>query len=351
MIPSDAVGDVLAPTADQRLDLYLAPLPLGREGKGFRRYPVTPEEAFLGHPKRSFEVAVRRSQAYMDKKGLSGRNPAIINQLRKRYFDPVLEAHQRVGIMRRFQLVIGDDLTPNTSPTFHKARRIDDPGLSVLLPLNAERHFEPLAEVAENDIPFEEKASVVVWRGATTGVFWHPPFGSRYYIYQHWDRFARNPAFDFGFSRIVQVDKVGLKDDFGPLERCIKPTLSYKEQLAAKYLLVLEGNDLASGMKWILASNSLIIMPRIHAESWACESMLRPGVHYVEVRRDLEDLEDVYAWCEAHPAQCREIAENGKRFMSAFMDAGVERDLVDAVVKQYQKRVRLFMPENELAED
>ncbi|RAH99469.1 hypothetical protein DLJ53_23410 [Acuticoccus sediminis] len=330
----------LSLSADERLAFYLAPL----ADEPGQRFPITPDTALLANPQKPFEFSLRRSSNYVANKSFH-RNPASKARLKERYFDPLIEAHHRLGINRRFQLVIGDDLRPSTSPTFHKARRVDSGGCSILLPLNDERHFKPVDDVGANDIPFDEKASRVVWRGSTTGVFWAEPYGSRYFIYRDWDAIARNEALDLGFSGIVQLQQVGFTPRHGEIERCKKPRLTQKEQLEAKYLLVLEGNDLASGLKWILASNSVVLMPRCRNESWACESYLVPGVHYVEVAYDLSDLGEVFAWCEANPAACREIAENGKRFMQAFRDPDVERSLFDRVVREYHRRVRWFDPD------
>lgn len=47
---------------------------------------------------------------------------------------------------------------------------------------------------------------------------------------------------------------------------------------------------MATGLKWMLASNSVVFMPPRRFESWAMESLLKPWVHYVPIRRDTRDL-------------------------------------------------------------
>lgn len=44
-------------------------------------------------------------------------------------------------------------------------------------------------------------------------------------------------------------------------ERFLKPSLSIRQQLGYRYLVSVEGNDVASGLKWMLASNSTVLMP------------------------------------------------------------------------------------------
>ncbi|UOM33399.1 glycosyl transferase family 90 [Acuticoccus sp. I52.16.1] len=330
----------LALSADERLALYLAPL----AAHARQRFPTTADAALLVNPRKSFAFSLERSRDYLADKSFRD-DPVVLARLQELYVDPVVAAYRRLGLDRRFQLVIGDDLTANTTPTYHKARRIEDGGASVLLPLNERRHFEPIHTVEASDVPFDEKQGRVVWRGATTGYFRARPHGSRYHLYRHWDRFEANAGLDLGFSPIVQLSK-GFAAAHGDIERCARPRLTLAQQLQAKYLLALEGNDVASGLKWMLASNSLVIMPRPTNESWACESRLVPGVHYVEIRHDLADLEEAYAWCEANPRACREMAENGKRFMRGFRDKAQEATLFDEVVREYHRRVRLVDPHN-----
>jgi len=41
------------------------------------------------------------------------------------------------------------------------------------------------------------------------------------------------------------------------------------------------GNDVASGLKWMLASNSVVLMPLPRRESWAMESLLQVYVFHM----------------------------------------------------------------------
>ena len=60
--------------------------------------------------------------------------------------------------------------------------------------------------------------------------------------------------------------------------RYLKPATYYKEQLKCRYLLAVEGNDVASGLKWMLASNSVVLMAPPRRETWLAESRLRVGM-------------------------------------------------------------------------
>ena len=71
-----------------------------------------------------------------------------------------------------------------------------------------------------------------------------------------------------------------------------KPRLNISEQLQYKFILSIEGNDVASNLKWIMSSNSLAVMPKPKFESWFMEGLLIPDYHFVEIKRDYSDLEE-----------------------------------------------------------
>ena len=108
----------------------------------------------------------------------------------------------------------------------------------------------------------------------------------------------------------------------------------YETQLKYKYLLSLEGNDVASGLKvclfmfhqffyyvfilviqWMLFSNSLVFSPPMTCASWAMESLLKPFVHFIPLKADLSDLEEKVNWANMHPTKSKMIAERATLFV------------------------------------
>ena len=101
--------------------------------------------------------------------------------------------------------------------------------------------------------------------------------------------------------------------------------MTIPDLLKYKYLPVVYGNDKSSSLGWVMASNSVPIMPVPRYHSWMCESFLEPGVHYVEVKRDFSDMIEKIEWCKQNDAECKKIAENGKQFMLQFMNTTQEQ--------------------------
>ncbi len=229
-------------------------------------------------------------------------------------------------------------------PTVVKSRMVADRATGcVLLPLDQRRHWGDLPQIKAMDTPFAEKNNRLVWRGATTGVFrpWYPgmPYASRYYV----AKLKEDPDLDVGYSEIVQISPETSDIPEDVLRARLRPALSIEQQLQSKFLLSLEGNDVASGLKWMLYSNSTVVMPHPTCESWACEGELVPFEHYVPVKDDLSDLRDVHEWCMSNLPACEEIAQNGKRFIAQFLDRKKEDDLCRRIVSAYLDKVQLHL--------
>ena len=88
----------------------------------------------------------------------------------------------------------------------------------------------------------------------------------------------------------------------GLLRDSVKSKATIADFGRCKYQLSNEGNDVATGLKWQLYTDSVVVMPPPTMETWALEGALEPFVHYVPVRRDWSDLEARLTWAEAHPA-------------------------------------------------
>jgi hypothetical protein len=256
-----------------------------------------------------------------------------------RYKNYIREAQvlvRRVDPKAVFAVFPGDCRSRLAEPVFVKSRLVADRDApSVLLPLDHSRHWRDLAVVDDHDIPYADKTSELLWRGGTTGVFRGGgpgnPYSSRYHVASVPPRAGR----DIGYSEIVQIDQTGADLPMETIRARLRPPLGIARQLRARFLLSLEGNDVATGLKWMLHSNSTVVMPHPTCESWACEGALVPYEHYVPVRDDLSDLDEVQDWCCTHLRDCEEIARNGKRFIAGFLDRRNEQDLCNRVVAAY----------------
>jgi hypothetical protein len=239
------------------------------------------------------------------------------------YYD--LKEHARY-FPRSFRLnyLFGDVTSLPESLTLVKSRPIDGNRTNaVLCKLEKFRHFH----FVEDPIPFVDKQPRAVWRGGA-----HNKKRKALCL-----RYCDHPLCDVG---MVQG-----KRTVGPL----KPFLLPEEQLLFKYVISIEGVDVATNLKWILASNSLCLSPELHFETWFMEGRLEPDKHYVRLRDDTEDLEDKILYYERHPDEALGIIANANAFARQFFDSRRERLIGLLVLHKYFVTTGQLAPDPRLA--
>ena len=256
------------------------------------------------------------------------------------YTSPVILGLLAEDIQGSVFVRFGDSTRPSAVPTLSKARRILDPGASALAPLDHYRHFASVESAINSDVEWKTKNSTLVWRGMPTGPkpgLAHRKEQSREWIIDLYRRNKGSKIIDVGFTATARLSPQLSENWRGS----VKAPLTMEEQLKSKYLLSLEGNDVASGLKWMLSSNSVVLMPEPSIESWFCESLLRPWVHYIPVSPDLSDVEDRVDWCKSNDAEAESIAKRGSRFAHSFLNPETEASLFRRVVKWYSKQEKI----------
>lgn len=97
----------------------------------------------------------------------------------------------------------------------------------------------------------------------------------------------------------------------------------------------LQGNDVATNLKWIMSSNSIAVMPKPTVETWFMEGELIGGVHYIEIKPDYSDLEERLNYYINNPEECEKIIKNAHQHCKKFFNKNIE-DLCSLLVfKRY----------------
>jgi hypothetical protein len=111
--------------------------------------------------------------------------------------------------------------------------------------------------------------------------------------------------------------------------------MTYKEQLQYKFILCLEGNDVASNLKWVMSSNSIAVMPKPKYETWFMEGLLIEDQHYIVIKDDYSDLETKLKFFLDHPQKAKLIVENANKYANQFKDQKKEDLLSFMVLNKY----------------
>lgn len=252
-----------------------------------------------------------------------GSNSSAIGDLHKKgnnstYFFDSREILRWFSPELKWNFLFGDIREIPPYPTIVKSRSLTtDNANSVLLKLDKCRHF-----VYVNDkIPFNKKKDIAIFRGQV---------GTRENRIRFIQQFAGNPRIDAANT----LANGGLIAD-NPNGEAIVPRMSLYEHLDYKYIMALEGNDVASNLKWVMSSNSLAVMPKPTCETWFMEGRLQGGIHYVEVKDDYSDLLQQLDFYTSHPDAAEEISRNANSYVNQFRDERRERYIALRVMLKY----------------
>jgi len=116
--------------------------------------------------------------------------------------------------------------------------------------------------------------------------------------------------------------------------------MQIEEQLKYKFVLSLEGNDVASNLKWIMSSNSLAVMPKPSTESWFMEGTLIPDYHYVLIKDDFSDLQERLEYYINNVDVAQMIIKNANQYTKQFQNEKQERLISLLVLKKYFEHTR-----------
>ncbi len=213
----------------------------------------------------------------------------------------------------------------NQKGVISKSRSIHD-NYTVLLKLNLIRHWSPINTVIKYDKDFSSKNDKLIWRGGCTG-FEH----KQNYRLELVKNFCKHSEIDIGFIYREEIDEniQSLPNYY------FKPTINLKDLLKYKYHISIEGNDVSSGLKWQLFSNSVVFMSKPKIISWCMEDQLIPNYHYILIKDDFSDLEEKYLWAKNNPSKCLEINNNSKVFIKKFLNINNEKNISLEIIRRY----------------
>ena len=264
------------------------------------------------------------------------------------YIEPMIKLFNSDSYFKDKKIIFRpDDVFFHTDvPIITKTRPVGD-SYNILINLDRDRHWDELKKVNEYDIPFTHKNNKIIWRGASNGFGWDKLTRISDEIYNNMIKIKPlrrilcekyynhlNKMIDIG---LINNEWVGIKE----YDLFIKDYISIIEQLKSKFIISIEGADVATNLKWILYSNSVPVMPRPTMCSWLMEDKLEPWVHYVPLEKDYDDLEEKYNWCLNNLDKCEEIAKNGKKYIEQFLDEDREKKITNMVLKEYVDNVEI----------
>ena len=249
--------------------------------------------------------ALKRVNYYFKRKDffdLNDENPNTLSSLscfnKSAYYYDIRSVLRYFPREFKFKCILGDVASVPDAPCFVKCRPIgENHENSAILKLNQVRHYRNI----KDPYKYEKKLEKLVWRGSSYRK-WRDEFVEMY---------GNNSHCDVG---MINIKGTTLDESF------YKAPLSRETQLRYKYILSLEGIDVATNLKWIAQSNSLCFMKRPKHESWFMENSLIPNHHYVEINEDLEDVVTKIEYFNEYPQEAKVIVRNFQSYFCQFLE-------------------------------
>ncbi len=186
---------------------------------------------------------------------------------------------------------------------------------SVLLKLGKVRHFIFI----QDKLQVSEKSNRLIFRGKVD---------NRPHRIDFMEKYFDHPLCDLG-----NITKKNTSHQAWTVEKW-----TLYEHLKYKFILALEGIDVASNLKWIMSSNSVAVMPRPSYETWFMEGKLVPNFHYILIKDDYSDLEERLNYYINHTEEVQEIVNNANKYVSQFFDEERERLIGLGVMDKYLRK-------------
>ena len=252
--------------------------------------------------------------------------PPLIVKLGDETFGDV-HLRSNVPMFVKARRILAGSNESNETNLRKRCRSTFDTRRSILWDFNTRRHWHEshFTRVRRNDIPWKKKENAAVWRGDLNGISMAEMEKEKTF-YDGCNlsircklalRYENSEIVDAGFANRTSHQFTEYLRRNRPT--IVKTTLSVKEMLMFKAIIILEGNDVATALKWVLYSRSVMLMPIPTMESFAMESLLEPWVHYIPLLPDLSDVEEKVLWISSNDDAARKIAERGTLFMHDFL--------------------------------
>jgi len=208
--------------------------------------------------------------------------------------------------------------------------------------LATDRHYKKLNDVYRYDTQWSHKNNQAIFRGQLTG--------SR-------DGYDKNKSDDencYNMKRCRLVynhanstliharltsTRGRLPDVFNGVE-LLAPKVKIDTLLGYKGIIMIEGNDVASGLKWALLSQSVVLMPIPKHTSWCMEELLEPWVHYIPLDDFATNVEERMQWVVDNDQEAQLISEQATLWMEDLVfhpDAAEDDRLIqEEILRRYK---------------
>ena len=169
-------------------------------------------------------------------------------------------------------------------------------------------------------LPWQQRQPTVFWRGAGSGISNYPGEAwikaPRVQLALESKRIADPKRIDACISKVVEYNNNPSAKLIPDLDILGEP-LPFADFLSYRYLIDIDGETCAWKSLFLkLISGSVVLKVQSNNVQWYYDRII-PWVHYVPIKSDLSNLEEIVDWVNNHDDACREIAANALALMES----------------------------------
>lgn len=215
------------------------------------------------------------------------------------------------------------------------SRQVDRTNL-ILLPLDDTTFSIGLRSVLSG-IPkpvWSDRKSIVFWRGGSSGLD-RPSLRTR----------ITTELFDFPNTDVRITPWGNWENEQSIPKEMFAERCSLEEHFKHKYILIVDGNCIASNHQWVFGSGSVPIMITHPDNRFWFQKYLKPMVDYVPIQYDLSDIKEKIEWLITHDEEAKQIAENALAFSNKVFSPEFQRkyieDSISSIVYNTQSKLMI----------
>jgi hypothetical protein len=167
-------------------------------------------------------------------------------------------------------------------------------------------------DMSKVELDFLKKKPIAVFRGGSTGCGWTADTNPRLQAVQLSK--AHPDLLDAQLTKITSTMKIHKTRRAGRVnakEFKEGTFIPFEKQSEYKYILQLDGNVAAYRLAKSMLLGSVILLQESGSTLWF-QHLLKPYVHYVPVKDDLNDVITQIEWCNSREKECETIAKNAR---------------------------------------
>lgn len=223
---------------------------------------------------------------------------------------PTLDAHSVIGCLC-------------TRSSTDPSRYVYIPHDDAIFQVGLRSVLSPFPQVA-----WEDRKAVAFWRGGASG-FDRPSLRVQ----------VAQALIDHPNADVRITPWGGWETGQGISPELFAPRCDPSAFFGVKYLLIVDGNCIASSHQWTFGTGAVPIMITHPENVYWFQRYLIPGVNYVSVRYDLSDLRETLDWLVAHDAEAKQIAENALHLADTIFSPSFQRTYLDEALAEASARL------------